>query len=143
MLINLKPRERAATADEVIARLRSSVAKVPGITLYLQPVQDLTIDAESAGPSSGSRRGRRHASGSPSGCRGWSSKLQDAAAAAQTSPATSRAGPAAFVDIDRDTAARLGVSVVGDRRRALRAFGQRIVSTIFTETNQYRVILEA
>jgi multidrug efflux pump len=141
MLINLK-RDGTAQAT-LMQRLRERAAAVPGVTLYLQPTQDLTIDAET-GPTE-----FRVA------LEGADTAQVDAAAAAlvqrlRTLPelrhVTTDAGAtgvSAYVDVDRDTAARLGVTASAIDDALYSAFGQRIVSTIFTETNQYRVILEA
>ena len=132
------------TQVELMARLQEAVRSVPGVTLYLQPTQDLTIDAET-GPTEFrvSLEGADTATVTE-----WVDEAGDRDAQAQRSCATSPATPApqglaAFIDIDRDTAARLGVTASAIDDGLYSAFGQRIVSTIFTETNQYRVILEA
>ncbi|HSW03854.1 efflux RND transporter permease subunit [Aquabacterium sp.] len=141
LLINLK-RERDAQAT-VMQRLRDRVRQVAGVTLYLQPTQDLTIDAET-GPTEFrvSLEGADTASVTE-----WATKLVqrlhgvDAVRNAVTDAGAT--GPSAYVDIDRDTASRLGITASAIDDALYSAFGQRIVSTIFTETNQYRVILEA
>ena len=141
MLINLKP-ERDAQ-EEITQRLRERVASVAGVTLYLQPTQDLTIDAET-GPT----EYRVSIGGVDSAqVNAWTHKLVERL---KTEPrvrnATTDAGAqglSAFVDIDRNTASRLSVTASSVDDTLYSAFGQRIVSTIFTETNQYRVILEA
>jgi multidrug efflux pump len=142
MLINLK-RDRSTSLEDTMNRLRDRVRQTAGLTLYLQPTQDLTIDAES-GPTQYrvSLEGADNAT-----VVQWASKLAERMRA---SPAlrnvVSDAGasaPAAFVNIDRDTAARLSISAASIDDALYSAFGQRIVSTIFTQTNQYRVILEA
>ena len=118
---------------------------VAGITLYMQPVQDLTIDATVSRTQyqfvAGRRRpGRaRHA-----GRRSWSTQLPAAAAARATSPATCRTR--AWRPTSTSTAtppARFGITPATVDNALYDAFGQRIVSTIFTQSNQYRVILEA
>ena len=141
MLINLKPQRDAQ--DTVVQRLRERVQSVAGVTLYLQPTQDLTIDAET-GPT----EYRVSIGGVDSAqVNAWTRKLVDRL---QSEPkvrnATTDAGAqglSAFVDIDRNTASRLSVTASTVDDTLYSAFGQRIVSTIFTETNQYRVILEA
>ena len=141
MLINLKPERDGQEA--IMQRLRDRVQAVAGVTLYLQPTQDLTIDAET-GPT----EYRASIGGVDSAeVNEWTRKL---VARLQTEPkvrnATTDAGAqglSAFVDIDRNTASRLSVSASTVDDTLYSAFGQRIVSTIFTETNQYRVILEA
>jgi multidrug efflux pump len=141
MLINLKPGHR--DQQRIMEALKSKAAQVAGITLYLQPTQDLTIDAES-GPTQYrvSLEGVSNALVTE-----WAGKLvQKLQAAPQVRHATTDAGAtgaAVYVDIDRDTAARLNISAANIDDALYSAFGQRIVSTIFTQTNQYRVILEA
>ncbi|MDB5870575.1 MAG: putative inner rane transporter, partial [Ramlibacter sp.] len=141
MLINLKSGHDKQQA--VIDRLRGRAQRVPGITLYLQPTQDLTIDAET-GPT----QYRLAIEGADSATvTEWATKLvqrlqsvSDVRNAVTDAAAT---GAAVYVDIDRDTAARLNISASSIDEALYSAFGQRIVSTIFTQTNQYRVILEA
>ncbi|MDB5419768.1 MAG: acriflavin resistance protein [Phenylobacterium sp.] len=141
MLINLKPGHGAQ--DKVMRRLRDAADHVPGVTLYLQPTQDLTIDAE-GGPT----QYRLSLEGADTRTvQDWTGKLVAKLATVRqlanvTSDASATA-PAILVDVNRDTAARLGVSTATIDDALYSAFGQRIVSTIFTETNQYRVILEA
>jgi multidrug efflux pump len=131
------------TQDALMARLQEAVRGVPGVTLYLQPTQDLTIDAET-GPTEFrvSLEGADTATVTE-----WVTKLvAEMRKHGELRNVTSDAGAqglAAFIDIDRDTAARLGVTASAIDDGLYSAFGQRIVSTIFTETNQYRVILEA
>ena len=142
MLINLKG-DRSGKPQEIMARLRDRVSRVAGVTLYLQPTQDLTIDAES-GPT----QYRLSLEGANSATvNEWASRLaQKLQAVPQLRNVTSDAGAtglAAVVEIDRDTASRLGITAAAVDEALYSAFGQRIVSTIFTETNQYRVILEA
>ena len=141
MLINLKADR--GDQEETIERLRGRVAKVAGVILYLQPTQDLTIDAES-GPT----QYRLSIEGADSATvNQWAHKLvEKMRTLEQLRNATTDAGAlgaAAFIDIDRDTASRLGITAASIDDALYSAFGQRIVSTIFTETNQYRVILEA
>jgi multidrug efflux pump len=141
MLINLK-KSHDKQAD-VMQRLRDSVRGVAGLTLYLQPTQDLTIDAET-GPTEFrvSLEGVDTAT-----VTHWANKLSQKM---QTLPQVRNVvndagaqGLSAYIDIDRDTASRLSISASTVDDALYSAFGQRIVSTIFTETDQYRVILEA
>jgi multidrug efflux pump len=142
MLINLK-HERIGSQQETIDRLRNRVAEIPGLTLYLQPTQDLTIDAES-GPTQFrvSIEGADNAT-----VNEWAAKLANQMRTKQeVRNVVSDVGAsanAAYVTVDRDTASRLSVTAASIDDALYSAFGQRIVSTIFTETNQYRVILEA
>ncbi|MDM0104112.1 efflux RND transporter permease subunit [Variovorax sp. J22R24] len=142
MLINLRRDHdaQAAVMQRLRERVRSSVA---GVTLYLQPTQDLTIDAET-GPTEFrvSLEGVDTAT-----VNEWARKLVERLRSVpQVRNPTTDAGAqglAAYVDIDRNTASRLSVTASSVDDALYSAFGQRIVSTIFTETNQYRVILEA
>jgi multidrug efflux pump len=142
MLINLKGK-RSGSQDTIMARLRERVARIAGVTIYLQPTQDLTIDAET-GPTQYrvSLEGADNASVTE-----WSGKLvQRLQSVPQVRNAVTDAGAtgaAAFVSIDRDSASRLSITAASIDDALYSAYGQRIVSTIFTETNQYRVILEA
>ncbi len=142
MLINLKAK-RSGSQAQTMENLRRRVANVAGVTLYLQPTQDLTIDAET-GPTQYrvSLEGADNAT-----VVEWAGKLaQQMRSKAQLRNVVSDAGAsgaAVFVDIDRDSAARMSITAASIDDALYSAFGQRIVSTIFTETNQYRVILEA
>jgi len=144
MLINLKPDR--GDSEPTMERLRQRVKEVAGVTLFLQPTQDLTIDAET-GPT----QYRVSLEGADSATvtewtRRLVAQLQTAGAAKSVRNVTSDAGAqglAAYIAVDRDTASRLSISASAVDDALYSAFGQRIVSTIFTETNQYRVILEA
>jgi multidrug efflux pump len=144
MLINLKPRgHRTAAQDRILQRLEQRARAVAGINLYLQPVQDLTIDATvGAGQYRFSLEGTSSAELSQ-----WAAKLvdrlKDSSKVRNLVADTQNQGQAVFIDIDRDTAARLAVTPATVDEALYDAFGQRIVSTIFTQANQYRVILEA
>src|SRR5262249_5842575 len=143
-LINLKPRDsRTSTATQIIRRLRSEAEHVPGITLYMQPVQDLKL---------ANAISREHYNFTSMGADAqalstWTPKLVTALRQlSQLADVVSNQednGLAVQVTIDRDNAARLGISVGTVDNALYDAFGQRIVSTIFTQSNQYRVILEA
>ncbi|OFJ47418.1 multidrug transporter subunit MdtC [Janthinobacterium lividum] len=142
MLINLK-RSRSGKQDDIMQRLRNRVAKVAGVTLYLQPTQDLTIDAES-GPT----QYRVSLEGADTATvTDWAGKLaarmREKSQLRNVVTDAGATGAAAVVAIDRDSAARMSVTTATVDDALYNAFGQRIISTIFTETNQYRVILEA
>jgi multidrug efflux pump len=142
MLINLK--QDRSNQQETMQRLRERVKAVPGVTLYLQPTQDLTIDAET-GPT----QYRVSLEGADTATvNEWMGKLvaQLQTAGDTVNNVSSDAGAeglAAYIVVDRDTASRLSITASAVDDALYSAFGQRIVSTIFTETNQYRVILEA
>ena len=144
MLINLRDKsERSGDQDAVMERLKRRAHEVAGATLYLQPVQDLTIESET-GPT----QFRFSLQGSdPDQIALWSkelaarlSKLPELANVIADGNAR---GPALTIAIDRAAAARVGVTASAVDEALYNAFGQRIISTIFTQTNQYRVILEA
>jgi len=141
--INLKPRdERKATASEIILRLQPKLAQVQGITLYLQPVQDLTVEDRVSRTQfqytmedTDARELSRLASQLVDKLRTLP-ELRDVASDDQTGALQ------ADVVIDRDTASRLGILPAQIDNTLYDAFGQRQVSTIFTQLNQYHVILE-
>ena len=143
-LINLKPRDqRSLNASEIIRRIQSEVAKVPGIKLYMQPVQDLTIDTN---VSATQYQFVLENADSPTLSQ-WAPKLE---AALKKAPALADVtddlqdhGLAVMLTIDRSTAARFGITPATVDSALYDAFGQRIISTIFTQSNQYRVIMEA
>jgi multidrug efflux pump len=143
-LINLKPRDqRSSSADQVIRRLQGEIADVGGIGLYLQSVQDLTLDDTISRTQY--QFTVQHADTDV--LSQWTpklvAKLRELPQLADVTSNQQDNGLAAYVLVDRDSAARLGVSVGTVDNALYDAFGQRIVSTIFTQSNQYRVILEA
>jgi len=141
--ITLRPREkRSASSDQIIQRLKPDLAQVTGVTTHLQSVQDLQVD---------SRIGRTQYQYTLEDANGdeldeWSgkmlSKLGSLPQLTDVASDQQPAGPELSLEIDRDTASRLGVSpqVIDDT--LYDAFGQRQISTIFTQLNLYRVILE-
>ena len=145
MLINLKPlraARRAAPPRSSGACSRSSRG-VEGITLYMQPVQDLTIeDRVSRTQYQFTRRGRR----TPTSSRAWVpqlvERLRQVPQLADVASDLQDGGLQAYVEIDRAAASRLGITPATIDNALYNAFGQRLVSTIFTQTNQYRVVLE-
>ncbi|MDE2220278.1 MAG: efflux RND transporter permease subunit, partial [Gammaproteobacteria bacterium] len=143
-LINLKPRgDRSSTAAEIVRRIQSETAAVPGITLYLQPVQDLTLDAT----VSRTQYQFTLQAADTALLSAWTPRLvaalRERPEFADVTSNQADNGLAASVTIDRDSAARFGISVGTVDNALYDAFGQRIVSTIFTQSNQYRVIIEA
>ncbi len=142
MLINLKA-SRSGSQQETMDRLRARAQKIAGVTLYLQPTQDLTIDAET-GPT----QYRLSLEGSDNAVVvEWANKLsarmQELSGLRNIASDAGSSGASAYITVDRDTASRLAITTSSIDDALYSAFGQRIVSTIFTETNQYRVILEA
>jgi multidrug efflux pump len=143
-LINLKPQhERKDRAIDIVRRLQSKVTAVSGITLYLQPVQDLSIEST----VSRTQYQLSVESANPDDLTLWVGNLVDRLrqlpALADVASDLQNEGLQAYLEIDRDTAARLGVTVASIDNALYNAFGQRLVSTIFTQANQYRVVLEA
>jgi len=145
LLVNLKDRPLFGDSEATIMqRLRDAVSRqVPGVQIYLQPTQDLTIDSDT-GPTPY----RFDLEGVDTKLvNDWAQRLtKKIATLPQLSRATTDAGAtglAAMIKVDRDTASRLGVTASSLDDALYNAFGQRIVSTIFSETSQYRVILEA
>ncbi|TPO10749.1 multidrug transporter subunit MdtC, partial [Mesorhizobium sp. CU2] len=144
MLINLKPRdERSDDASTIIRRLAQETAQVTGIALHMQPVQDLTVDSTiSAGQYQYVLQ-----DSDPVELAAWTTKLTDRLAAlpelADVASDAEQSGLAVDVTIDRATAARFGITPATVDNALYDAFGQRIISTIFTQSNEYRVILEA
>ena len=144
LLINLKPHgERDLTAAQVIARLQPKVDKLVGIRLFMQPVQDLSIEDRV------SRTQYQFSLSSPDAdlLALWSGKLVDALQ--QRPELTDVAsdlqdkGLQVFLVIDRDAASRLGITVADITNALYDAFGQRQISTIYTQASQYRVVLQA
>jgi multidrug efflux pump len=143
ILINLKPLEdRGVNASAVIRRLQTELAKVEGITLYMQPVQDLTVEDRV------SRTQYQYTLEDPdqNELNQWTARLmeklrqmpqiQDVATDQQTS------GLSAALVIDRITASRMGITPTSIDQTLYDGFGQRQISTLYTQLNQYHVILE-
>jgi multidrug efflux pump len=144
LLINLKPlEERGARVSDVIRRLQATVAEVPGITLHMQPVQDLTITAT----VSRTQYQLVLEDSNPNELASWAPRVAERLARLpqleNVTHDASQEGLAVVVTIDRSTAARFGISPATIDNALYDSFGQRIVSTIYTQSNQYRVILEA
>ena len=143
LMITLKPlASRDISATAVIERLQPRLEQVQGITLYLQPVQDLTIENR----ISRSQYQFTLESADRNELNDWTTRLvEELAKQAPFSDVASdiqNQGLQAFVEIDRGTASRLGVSIADIDNALYDAFGQRFISTIFTQSNQYRVVLE-
>ncbi|HQY28213.1 MAG TPA: efflux RND transporter permease subunit, partial [Burkholderiaceae bacterium] len=143
LLINLKPRsQRDADASGVIRRLQSRVAQMPGITLYMQPVQDLTIEDR----VSRTQYQFSLEDADPERLAVWVPRMVERMRAipalADVASDLQDRGLQAYLEIDRDAAGRLGLSMSAIDNALYSAFGQRQVSTIFTQANQYRVVLE-
>ncbi len=144
MLIALQPfGHRSEPQAKIIQDLEREANKVPGVTLYLQPVQDLNIDA-----SLGRTQYQFSLQGADTATvADWSGRIVQKLRADKkiTNVASDLqdGGLSAYIDIDRDTAARLGITAATIDDTLYSAFGQRIISTIFTQSSQERVILQA
>lgn len=141
--INLKPLdERDDRIPAVVERLQSAVARVPGVTLWLQPVQDLTIDTQ----LSRTQYQFTLQTGSLTSLSQWVpqllARLRTLPQLKDVSSDWQDQGLEAYVNVDRDSASRLGISMSDIDNALYNAFGQRLISTIYTQANQYRVVLE-
>ncbi|MEI6544620.1 MAG: efflux RND transporter permease subunit, partial [Methylococcales bacterium] len=141
--LTLKPlAERGVKVMDIIRRLQPKLNQVEGISLYLQPIQDLTIE---------NRVSRNQyqftlQSTDREALNRWTkllvTELAKQAPFAEVNSDLQEEGLQAFVYIDRSTASRLGISIAAIDNALYDAYGQRLVSTIFTQSNQYRVVLE-
>ncbi|MGU3493466.1 efflux RND transporter permease subunit [Xanthobacteraceae bacterium A53D] len=143
VMVALKPLdERDASADQVIARLRGKLATVPGAILYLQAMQDVRV----GGRQSNAQYQYTLQSDDLDALREWTPKITEALrrnpGLADVSSDTQEKGLEVELNINRDTAARLGLSMSQISNTLYDAFGQRAVSTIYGPLNQYRVIME-
>jgi multidrug efflux pump len=144
MFLNLKPaseRAKGESGQAVIARLRPKLARVTGVQLFLNPVQDLRM----GGRQSNSTYQYTLKSDNRADLKAWATKLADAMKSqkALTDVDTDQAenGVETYVDIDKDSAARLGISAKDIDNALYNAFGQRQVANIYDELNQYHVIM--
>ncbi len=143
MLINLKPHaQRTATASEIIRRLQRETAEVAGIQLFMQPVQDLSIDTAVSATQYQFTLDNQDLTL----LQQWTPKVLERLAripdivdvASDLQPN----GRSVTVNIDRASAARFGITPASIDNALYDAYGQRIISTVFTQSNQYRVILD-
>jgi multidrug efflux pump len=143
-LINLKPRDdRTEDATQIARRIQQETSQIAGVSLYLQPVQDLTVD------SSISRTQYQFVLENPnqSAFQEWVPKLMQRLVQspnlANVASDMAQEGLTINLVIDRSTAARFGITPATVDNALYDLFGQRIISTIYTQSNQYRVIMEA
>ncbi|HEY4181792.1 MAG TPA: efflux RND transporter permease subunit [Kofleriaceae bacterium] len=144
MFIQLRDKpERTSSADEVIARLRPKLAKVHGIQLFLTSVQDVRV----GGRMSRTQYQYTLQSAELADLDQWAPKMMAAirklSVAKDVTSDQQNSGLQLVLDIDRDSAARFGITVAAIDNTLYDAFGQRQVATFYTEVNQYRVVLEA
>ncbi len=142
MLINLKPKGERDDIHTVMNRLSEAASEIAGMTLYLQPVQDISIDSR----SSRTQYQFTLQATTQEDLSRWVprliDRLRELPELADVATDFQENGQMAYVNIDRDTASRLGVSTRDIADALYNAFGQRLISTIYTQTNQYRVVLE-
>ncbi|MCT6518287.1 MdtB/MuxB family multidrug efflux RND transporter permease subunit [Proteus vulgaris] len=141
--ITLKPLDqRDDRIDVIIPRLQERIAAISGMTLYLQPTQDLTIDTQ----VSRTQYQFTLQATSLDELAYWvpklSQALKDSAELTDISSDWQDNGMMAYIKVDRDSASRLGISMSDIDNALYNAFGQRLISTIYTQANQYRVVLE-
>jgi multidrug efflux pump len=142
--ITLKPRDRRKTSvTEIVGRLQKGIDGVPGMTVYFQPVQDIQISTRTS-------RAQFQYTLMGSSAREvseWTAllveKLRNVPVLREVASEAQDGGLRAFVKVDRETAGRLGVSMQAINDALNDAFGQRQISTIYAQANQYRVVLEA
>jgi multidrug efflux pump len=144
LVLNLRPRsERTSDITQVIARLKQSVSAIPGMTVYFQPVQDIQISTQ----ASRSQYQYTLTGTDAQQVRLWSEKLVGELRRdpmfRDVSSENQAGGLRAALDINRQRAGQLGVSLQGINDTLNDAFAQRQISTIYGQANQYRVVLEA
>ena len=142
-LINLKPKDQRDGVATVMERLAEDAHSVPGITFYLQPVQDLTIDSVVSRAQYQFVLQAATSVALNDFVPKLLAELKKVKAIRNVSTSFLDQGLSAHIDVDRDTAARFGVTSATIDNALYDSFGQRIISTIFTQSNQRRVILEA
>jgi multidrug efflux pump len=144
LLVNLKPHEaRPERAPHIIARLQEAVREVPGISAYFQPVQDLSVEDRVSRNQYQFLVESTDNDALAEAVPRLMERLRTLPQIADVASNLQNAGLKAYLDINRDAASRLGVSVAAIDDALYSAFGQRLISTVFTQTNQYRVVLEA
>ncbi|TCS35718.1 HAE1 family hydrophobic/amphiphilic exporter-1 [Paucimonas lemoignei] len=143
IFIGLKPRSERESMSKVLERMRKEVSSIPGLAVYLTPVQNLRL----GGRSSKSRYQYVLQSVRADELNGWSEKLQEKMRAdpifRDVTSDSQLKGLQAEVEIDRDRANQAGVQIADIRSALYSAYGERQVSTIFTSSNSYQVILQS
>jgi multidrug efflux pump len=143
-LISLKPHDqRQLTSQDIVRRIEREAEGVEGITLFLQPVQELTTDTTVSATQYQFVLENANLDELKTWVPKLVSRLQNVPEITDLVSDLQQSGLSASITIDRKTAARFGVTPATVDNALYDAFGQRIASTIFTQSNQYRVILEA
>jgi len=143
MLINLKAHDQRDDVKTVLSRLQEKVDQLPDIKLYLQPVQDLTIEDRVSRTQYQFTLEDANADELSEWTPKIIQKLNSLPELSEVASDLQDKGLQSYIDIDRDIAARLGVTIASIDNALYNAYGQRLISTIFTQTNQYRVVLQA
>jgi multidrug efflux pump len=142
--ITLKPRkERDISADDLVGRLERSVSKLPGVTMHFQPVQDVQISTRTSRAQFQYTLVSTDADEVAEWARRLVAELNASPVMTGVNLETQAAGLRAQIHVDRETAGRLGITLQNVSDALNDAFGQRQVSTIYAQANQYRVVLEA
>ena len=144
LAISLKPREeRAARVGAIVERMKEAVAGIPGMTVYFQATQDIQISTR----ASRAQYQYTLVGSDAAEVVDWAGKLTNtlrrSQALREVASEAQEGGPRVLVNVDREQAGRLGVSMQSVTDTLNDAFGQRQISTIYGQSNQYRVILEA
>jgi multidrug efflux pump len=141
-LINLKPKSaRSESASQIIRRLQTEVSGVPGIKLYMQPVQSLTLNTTVSPTQYQFVLEDPNEADFTTYVPELMAKLKTLPQITDVASELQAAGKSVYIAIDRTTAARFGITPATVDSALYDAFGQRIISTIFTQTDQYRVIM--
>jgi multidrug efflux pump len=144
LLIQLKPKdERNDSSEKIIQKLMMAGEQHPDIRLHLQAVQDLTVEDQVTRGQYQFKLSSPDSEALAQATQQLVEQLQHLPMLQDVSADTQPSGLQAFINIDRDAAARLGVSTKSIDQALYNAFGQRLISTIFTQSNQYRVVLES
>ena len=143
MLINLKAHDQRDDIKIVLSRLQEKVDQLSDIKLYLQPVQDLTIEDRVSRTQYQFTLEDANADELSEWTPKIIQKLNSLPELSEVASDLQNKGLQSYIDIDRDIAARLGVTIASIDNALYNAYGQRLISTIFTQTNQYRVVLQA
>ena len=140
--IVLKPRHERDGLERVLPRLQQAVARVPGLAIYLKPVQDITLDSRVAATEYQYTLSEVDAEHLAGVAQRMLAALRQRPELTDVDSNLAASGLQLHLSIDRDQASRLGVPIQTIDDTLYDAFGQRQISTIFTELNQYRVVLE-
>ena len=143
LLINLKPHhERSEHASDIIRRLQQNIAGISGITAWFQPVQELSIEDRVSRTQYQFTMSAPEIAQLDENLPRLLDRLRQEPALADVAADLQTRGLQAYVDIDRDAAARLGVNISQIANSLQTAYAQRQIATLFTQANQYRVVLE-